>query len=212
MTARGLAAALAAAAEFLECSEPNALLNKWLASCGVDVAHAWDVAGPICAHSVTLWPRRIFNFSALEAEGETFSEDEPAERADHVRAVVHIARDVDDETPIDLIAWQPQQPARIFRHLSQAVMLGASQLGNPASYFAGEPLPVHRTALDWLVAGCRGVVILDPKEFLVRLSALPERPGGYALAAADLPHAKLLRASIGSVDRVQVLVPVEEAA
>lgn len=212
MTARGLAAALTAAAEFIERSEPNVLLDRWLASCGVDVAHAWNAAGPICAHNITPWPRWIFNFSALEAEDETFTEGEPVDRADRLRAVVHIAWDVDDETPVDLIAWQPQQPAGIFRHLGEAVMLGASQLSNPASYFAGEPLPVHRTALDWLVAGCRGVVILDPKEFLVRLSALPERPGGYALAAADLPHAKLLRASIGSVDRVQVLVPLEDAA
>jgi hypothetical protein len=70
---------------------------------------------------------------------------------------------------------------------------------------------VHRTALDWLATGCRGVVILDPKEFLVRLSALPARPGGYALAAADLTHAKLLRDTIGSVDRVRVLVPLEDA-
>ena len=212
MTARSLSAAMAAAAEFIAKSEPNTDLNRWLASRGVDVMYAWNVAGPICDHDATLWPRGIFNFTAPEAEDETFSEAELAERANHVRAVVHIVRDVDDETPVDLIAWQPQQPARIFRHLGDAVMLGASQLANPASYFGGEPLPVHRSALDWFVAGCRGVVILDPKEFLVRLSALPERPGGYALVAADLPHAKLLRASIGNVGRVQVLVPLEDAA
>jgi hypothetical protein len=212
MTARSLTAATAAAAEFIECSEPNPRLDRWLASMAVDVAHTWNVAGPICAHNITLWPRRIFNFSALVSEDETFSEVESVGAADHVRAVVHIARDVDDETPVDLVAWKPREPARIFRHLGEAAMLGASQLGNPASYYAGEPLPVHRTALDWLAAGCRGVVILDPKQFRDRLSALPARPGGYALAAADLTHAKMLRASIGSVDRVRLLVPIEDAA
>jgi hypothetical protein len=91
-------------------------------------------------------------------------------------------------------------------------MLGASQLCNPASYFGGEALPVHRTALDWLAAGCRGVVILDPKEFVVRLSTLPGRAGGYALAAADLAHAKKLRALVGCVQRVKLLVPIGDAA
>jgi phage gp29-like protein len=73
-------------------------------------------------------------------------------------------------------------------------------------------LPVHRTPLDWLAAGCRGIVVLDFKEFSFQLSALPKRSGDYALGAADLTHARLLRASIGSVGGVRILVPIEAAA
>lgn len=204
---------MAAAAKFIARSNLNPKLDLWLTMQGVDVARAWNLAGPICAHDVTLRPRGIFDFSAPEAENESFFwQAQRSARARHVRAVVHIARDVDDETPIDLIAWQPQQPDRIFCHLGEVIMLGSSQLDNPASYFAGEPLPVHRTALDWLAAGCHGVVILDVKRFLVRLSALPARPGGYALSAADLDHARLLRALIGSLDRVRLVIPVKDAA
>ncbi len=206
---RGFTPAIAAAAEFIARSEPNIKLDRWLGSRGVDVDNAWNVVGPICAHTIALWPHRLFNFLRPE---DDLSEFEPEDRSDHIRAVVHIVRDIDEETPVDLVAWQPHYPARMFRYLGEAVMLGASQLGNPASYLAAEALPVHLTALDWLAAGCRGVVILDHKEFVVRLSALPARPSGYALAAADLSHARLLRASIGSMDCVRLFVPLEAAA
>jgi hypothetical protein len=192
MISHGFSPAMAAAAEFIARSDPNPKLDLWLAAHGVDVGLAWNMAGPICAHDVVLRPRRIFNFAESEADSALREEVELANRGDDIRAVVHVARDVDDATPVDLVAWRPHNPACIFRYLGEAVMLGASQFGNPASYFAGGALTVHRTALDWLTAGCRGVVILDPKEFAFRLSALPTRPGGYALAAADLTHAKLL--------------------
>ena len=55
-------------------------------------------------------------------------------------------------------------------------------------------------------------MILDLKKFVVRLSTLPSRPDGYALAARDLFHAKVLHASIGAVDGVRILVPIEDAA
>ena len=194
-----MTAALLAAMKFNLLSDAQLQFARWLESNGIHLSHALNVAGPIVEHDIVVFPGATFDFAAPGS-------------ADSVRAVVHVARDVDDETPIDLVAWQPQNPARIFRHLGEAVMLGASQLDNPASYFKGQVLRVHRTALDWLAAGCRGVVILDPKEFVVRLSALPARPGGYALAAADITHAKLLRASIGSVDCVRLLVSLEAAA
>lgn len=167
-----------------------------------------ELAGPICAHTVTTRPGDLFNFIVTE---DNLLQPAP-EGSSHLRAVVHIVRDVDDETPVDLVAWQPQQPRRILRYLGAGVMLGASQLGNPASYFSSEALPVHCTAIQWLVAGCRGVVILDPKAFVVRLSALPARADGYALAAANLGHAKKLRALVGCVEHVQILVPIEDAA
>ncbi len=205
---RGFTPAIAAAAEFIARSEPNIKLDRWLASRGVDVDNAWNVVGPICAHTIALWPHGLFNFLRPE---DDLSEIEPEGRSDHIRAAVHIVRDIDDETPVDLVAWQPHHPGRMFRYLGEAVMLGASQLGNPASYLAGEALPVHLTALDWLAAGCRGVVILDPKKFVVRLSALPQRVDGYALAAADLAHAKKLRAFVGTVERLRLLVPIGDA-
>jgi hypothetical protein len=211
MIARGFNVAMEVAAEFIARSEPNFKLDRWLTSRGVDVGHAWNMVGPICAHDIMLWPRGIFNFAEPAADNVFLDDVEFADRGDDVCAVVHIARDVDDATPVDLVAWRPENPARIFRHLGEAVMLGASQLDNPASYFAGDALLVHRTALDWLAAGCRGVVILDLPEFVVRISAMPAHPDGYALAATDLTHAKSLRASIGSVDHVRILVPLEDA-
>ena len=121
--------ATAAAAEFIARSEPNLYLDRWLASRDVDVGRAWDIAGPICAHTVALRPRDLFKFPMLEHD---LLEYAPEGRRNDVRAVVHIVRDIDDETPIDLVAWQPKQPARIFRYLGEAAMLGASQLGKAA--------------------------------------------------------------------------------
>ncbi len=102
MTACGFTAAMAAAVEFIDRSTPNLKLDRWLASRGVDVEHAWNTAGPICAHTVALWPSELFDFLLPKSNLLEFALQSCG---NHVRAVVHIVRDNNDETPVDLIAW-----------------------------------------------------------------------------------------------------------
>ena len=78
-----------AAMEFNLLSEPQPEFARWLASNGVDLSHALNVAGPIVEHDIVVFPRATFDFAAPGSE-------------DSVRAVVHVAVGDDAETPIDL--------------------------------------------------------------------------------------------------------------
>src|ERR1039458_3255126 len=133
--------------EFCSRVVPNLALSRWLLTQGVDVGHVFNVAGPIAEHSVTIH-RSSFELVEDGARGA-------------VRAVVHIARGDDAEAPVDLIAWTREQPERVFQSLDAVEEIGVDQIGNPASWFLGKPLAVHRRPLDWLRAGCIGIMIFD---------------------------------------------------
>lgn len=93
---------------------------------------------------------------------------------------------------VDHVAWPFDQPSEFATAAGRADLLGADQVGNPASFFGGRPLFVHRTPLAWLRAGCRGVVVLDERRAGVRLaSALGN------LLAEDLDHARELHRLMG---------------
>jgi hypothetical protein len=183
------------ALEFCDRSFPTDLgLSRWLRGQGVDVTRVLNVAGPIAEHDVIIRGHR-FDF-ATEDEG------------DAVRAIVHIANADEDETPVDLIAWMRDQPRRVFQCLGAVEALGVDQIGNAASWFLGKPLAVHRTPLDWLRAGCTGIVIFDATRVRARLECLPARSGGYRLAAVSLEHGRALRKILSPIpDTVQILVP-----
>jgi hypothetical protein len=75
---------------------------------------------------------------------------------------VLIFRCADNGDTPDLCAWS-------IRHNKLATWRGAGfcigdvgQCFNPATYFDGG-LRIHRGPLDWLRAGCEGIVILQPK-------------------------------------------------
>lgn len=191
---------MALALEFNLRSDPQLELAKWLEREGVDVPQALNLAGPIAEHDIVVFPRAMFDFAAPGS-------------ANSVRAVVHLAVGEDAETPIDLVAWTRERPDRILRCLGVAPAIGIDQLVNPASYFAGRPLRVHRSALAWLASGCDGVVPLDCAAIRNRLEFLPLELDGCRLAAESLKHGRTLRDALKPLPaRVRILVPRAEAA
>lgn len=68
----------------------------------------------------------------------------------------------DGETPADLVAWFVDQPEHVMSMFGRLAFLGESQAVNPASYFGGLPIDVHRNGLEWLQSGCRGVAVVVP--------------------------------------------------
>jgi hypothetical protein len=143
---------LAQALEFNARSGPQLDLARWLKRQGIDFPHILNITGPIVEHDIIIFEKGLFEFARPGA-------------INTVRAIVHVAFDEDAEMPVDLVAWTREQPSRIFRRLGAAQAIGVDQLFNPASYFAGRPLRVHRTALAWLAVHCDGVVLLDTEQF-----------------------------------------------
>ena len=187
------------ALEFNLRSEPQLELARWLENAGVDVPHVLNLAGPIVEHDIVVFPGGMFDFLAPGS-------------ADSVRAIVHLVVGEDAETPIDLVAWTRERPDRMFRCLGVAQAIGTDQLFNPASYFAGRPLRVHRSALAWLASGCHGVVPLDCAAIRNRLDFLPLELDHCRLAAESLTHGRALRDALAPLPaRVRILVPRAEA-
>ncbi|WP_024279359.1 hypothetical protein [Xanthobacter sp. 126] len=50
---------------------------------------------------------------------------------------------------VDHVAWPVDQPSEFATAAGRADLLGADQVDNPASFFGGRPLLVHRTPLGW---------------------------------------------------------------
>ncbi|MFG1331141.1 hypothetical protein V5F41_07785 [Xanthobacter autotrophicus] len=93
---------------------------------------------------------------------------------------------------VDHVAWPLDRPSEFATAIGHADMLGADQVDNPASFFGGRPLPILRTPLAWLRAGCRGVVVLDERRAGARLAAALGN-----LLAEDLDHARELHRMMG---------------
>jgi hypothetical protein len=86
--------------------------------------------------------------------------------------------------------------------------LGLDQIDNPATYFAGSALRVHRNPLDWLSAGCQGIAPIDNNALWSALDALSERSGSYALAAEKVEHGHALKAGLQPLPpHVRVVAP-----
>jgi hypothetical protein len=101
--------------EFNERSDPQPELARWLASHGVDIAHAWNIAGPLVELDIVIFPRARFDFAEAGHVGA-------------VRAVVHVALADDAESPVDLVAWTRDRPDKIFRCLGAAAAIGIDQI------------------------------------------------------------------------------------
>jgi hypothetical protein len=185
--------------QFHEQWQPCLDLMHWLARSGVNIANVLNIVGPIAELAVKIQGQR-FRFCN-------------ANTGDKILAVVHVAVGPDGETPIDLVAWQRQKPHRIVQAVGAIEALSVEQILNPASWFAGRPLFVHRTPLGWLRGGCQGIVILDPDGVRCRLQKLPVRSGGYDLAAESPEHGRELRRCLSPLPeglRILVRNPVEQ--
>jgi hypothetical protein len=114
--------------------------------------------------------------------------------------------DADGETTLDLVAWPVNRPYRILTMFGRAPAVGLWEAENPASYFMGKTLPLHRTPLEWLAAGCSGAAIITP-----RLAArwLLDLPG--PVAARDHAHARQLHQIKQTlVEGIKVMVAASE--
>jgi hypothetical protein len=115
----------------------------------------------------------------------------------------------DAETILDLCAWPFSDPARFATMFCTALALGIDRIANPASYFLGRHLQLHRTPLRWLQADCDGAVILDHAtahlwlnralgpvagedrehaEAIRRAAVPPHLPASQILAPLGAPH------------------------
>lgn len=108
----------------------------------------------------------------------------------------------------DLVAFNVADPT-IFGTLEGCgVMLAPDQIDNPTSFFGGRPLPVHRTPLSWLRAGCRGVVVLDERRAGARLAGALGN-----LAGEDEEHARqIARMTAGMFSPRRIVFPRASAS
>jgi hypothetical protein len=63
---------------------------------------------------------------------------------------------------IDFAAWRPRT-GQLGTWCGVGFAIGQDQIFNPATYFDGGALRVHRTPLDWLRADRDGIVIVKPE-------------------------------------------------
>ena len=86
----------------------------------------------------------------------------------------------------DWIAWQPRS-GKLASWRGVAFALNEEAIWNPASYFGGLALRIHRTPLEWLKADRDGIVIVQPRLAHAMLRS------ARALSFADSAFAQLVR-------------------
>jgi hypothetical protein len=121
---------------------PNELETQWLISQGVS-------------------GRAMLETPCLRAGRVRFLDDNAFEFADDGDRAL-IFRVFDCGCEIDLVAWSHRQK-QIATWRGVAFALGQDAIFNPATYFMGGALRVHRTALDWLKADREGICIVQPR-------------------------------------------------
>lgn len=116
--------------------------------------------------------------------------------------------DFDGVTTIDLVAWPLDRPNHVLTMFGRAPAVGMWEAENPTSYYMGKTLPMRRTPLEWLSAGCSGAAIINN-----RLAArwLLDLPG--PVAARDHAHARQLhqiKQSLAEGIKVMIAAPDTE--
>ena len=110
----------------------------------------------------------------------------------------------DGETAVDLIAWPVDDPETVLTMFDRCGLVGAYQAFNPASYFDGNPLPVHRTPLDLFRAGYTGAAVAIPR---IAARQILDLPG--SVLAVNHRHGIELKTLIETNIRGRVLVPAK---
>lgn len=109
----------------------------------------------------------------------------------------------DGETITDIAAWPADDPRRVMTMFGNCALVGEWEADNPATYFMGYPLVMHRTPLDWLKAGCRGAAVVTPHRAARFLLDVPGR-----IAAQDYQHGKEINSLLsGLFPADRVLIP-----
>jgi hypothetical protein len=162
-------------------------VDRYIKAQGIDpemvMAHAGIVSGFHCTFDDT----GVFHF---DHDGE--------------QSLVFEVLGEDAATTIDLCAYSVASPSRFGTAMGNAPVLGMTNVTNPASWAFGKKLNVYRRPLEWLQAGCSGVVILD---HLSAPAVLSRRLGD--LLAEDAEHAGALRPVLCTppVDPASILFP-----
>jgi hypothetical protein len=90
---------------------------------------------------------------------------------------------------VDLVAWHPAQPESWALRRGVAEWIGCIE----PQYLDPDPVRVHRSVLEWLRAGCSGLVLLS-EEPADQYRTLSWCRGG--IIAADARHSKMLRKTL----------------
>ncbi|RUT28499.1 hypothetical protein EMQ25_16080 [Arsenicitalea aurantiaca] len=143
--------------------------------------------------------------SVVDCGNGRFDWEAPGDRLD---VFVCEALDADGEATLDLVAWPLNRPSHVLTMFGRAPLLGLWEAMNPATYFMGKSLVMHRTPLDWLKSGCSGAVILNS-----RLAARLFLDIEGSIAARDQAHAReLVQIARSVVDERRIVVAVGDAA
>jgi hypothetical protein len=169
--------------DLLQTAEPSALLWTFLRQNGVDCLHIFNLLGGAVA-------LRQWDFGRGKED-----------------AVLIPCMDEDGVTPRDVVAFSLANPARFTTVLGIDAMLGAGEVMNPASYWAGSMCSLVRTPLQWLAAGIEfHACVIDAKR---AKPIFDWAPGN--VATADLDHAEELLAT-GVIDEKRLFIPNPRAA
>jgi hypothetical protein len=159
---------------FLDASEVDFEVGKYLKAQGIDWDEITERAGPICRHMLTFTE-------------DGFFDPHPYGRS----SLVHVVHAGDGTTALDLVAWPMTAPNVFACRLGMSGILGADQLLNPATYSHNQPCSLWSTPLKWLQEGCRGAVLLN---YHLALPLLKEARGPFA--AECRAHAEELTQSL----------------
>jgi len=186
---------LLARAEFYARATTTQAYIRYVTDHGID---PWAVTA--YAGSTAIMPVMDCGDGKFDFEPHLQCPDQPVE------AFVCEVLDTDGETTVDLVAWPVNRPDRILTMFGRAPAVGLWEAENPATYFMGKTLPMRRTPLEWLAAGCSGAAIINN-----RLAArwLLDLPG--PVAARDHAHARQLHQIKQTlVDGIKVAVAASE--
>lgn len=125
-------------------------------------------------------------------------------------AIVIVPSSYDYDVRIaDMVAFDRDAPSRFASLTGDLFALGEGSIDNPATYFAGQSLRLHRTPLDWLRGGCVGAVILNDEPW-----AIQGRFAGAPLVdCPDVAYGVWFRDQFrGATQRPLIRVPLEGIA
>ena len=156
---------------------------RWLRSQGVSrsaILHPW----PIGETHVTF-------------DGGTFELDVNGERA-----LTFLIEDCGEV--IDVAAWEPRT-GLLATWLGVGFAIGQEVIFNPATYFADGALHVHKTPLQWLLAGRKGICLVRPD---LAHAYLAKR---QRLVCSDAAHARQVERWLQPPKpTVEIFIAVEE--
>ncbi|MDB5507115.1 MAG: hypothetical protein JWR75_1753 [Devosia sp.] len=184
---------LAAQSEFYDRAITTKAYLAYVRQHGIDVRRITDFAGATGLMEIVDCGNGRFDWTGLGISTTGF---------------VCEAIDADGETVIDLVAWPIERPTQVMTMFGRAALLGLWEAVNPATFCLGKSLTMHRTTLEWLVAGCQGAAVVHSGR---AAWAFLDIPG--PIAARDRIHAaKLLDIARTVVDETQIVVATQRLA